>query len=68
MLMYTVIPCPCHSFVECMQDEWIGCLVKEQIKLVLGKQQKKVLLLMAGPLRPNPPPPSSLMAVETLER
>ena len=23
---------------------------------------------MAGPLRPNPPPPSSLMAVEILER
>ena len=23
---------------------------------------------MAGPLRPNPPPPSSLMAVEKLER
>ena len=22
----------------------------------LGKPQKKVLLLMAGPLRPNPPP------------
>ena len=33
-----------------------------------GKSQKKVLLLMARPLRPNPPPPSSLMAVEILER
>ena len=33
----------------------------------LGKLQKKVLLL-AGPLRPNPLPPSSLMAVEILER
>ena len=30
--------------------------------------KKKVLLLMAGPLRPNLPPPSSLMAVEILER
>ena len=29
--------------------------------------KKKVLLLMAGPLKPNPPPPSSLMAVEILE-
>ena len=33
----------------------------------LGKPQKKVLLLMARPLRPNPPPPSSIMAVGTLE-
>ena len=24
----------------------------------LGKPQKKILLLIAGPLRPNPPPPS----------
>ena len=29
---------------------------------------KQVLLLMTGPLRPNPHPPSSLMAVEILER
>ena len=29
---------------------------------------KKNLLLMARPLRPNPPPSSSLMAVEILER
>ena len=29
---------------------------------------KKVLLLMAEPLRPNPPPPSSLMAVGKMER
>jgi len=29
---------------------------------------KKVLPLMAGPLRPNPPPPSGLMADGTLER
>ena len=28
---------------------------------------KKVLVLMAGPLRPNPPTPSNLMAVEILE-
>ena len=27
-------------------------------------RRKKVLLFMAGPLRPNPPPPSSLMAVK----
>ena len=32
----------------------------------VGKPQKK-LSLMAGPLRPNPPPPSSLMGVEILE-
>ena len=30
--------------------------------------RKKVLFLMAGPLRPNPPSLSSLMAVEILER
>ena len=29
----------------------------------LGKPQKKVIFLMAGPLRPYPPPPQSLMAV-----
>ena len=29
---------------------------------------KKNLLLMTGSLRPNPPPPSSVMAAETLER
>ena len=29
---------------------------------------KRVLLLMAWPLRPNPPPPSSLMVVEILDR
>ena len=34
----------------------------------LGNPKKKVFLLMAGPLRPKPPPPSSLMAVGTLER
>ena len=28
----------------------------------------KNILFMAGPLRPNLPPPSSLMAVEILER
>ena len=33
----------------------------------LGQPQKNVLLLMVGPLRPNSPPPSSLMAVENLE-
>ena len=33
-----------------------------------GSRKKKVILVMAGPLRSNPPPPSSLMAVETLER
>ena len=33
----------------------------------LRKPQKNVLLLMAGQLRPNPPP-SSLMAVGTLEK
>ena len=38
--------------------------------LMLREAAKKVLFLMAGPLRPNPPPPppSSLMAVGTLER
>ena len=30
----------------------------------LGKPQKKVILLMAGPLRPYPPPPSALMAIK----
>ena len=30
--------------------------------------RKKVLFLMAGSLRPNPPTPSSLMAVKILER
>ena len=31
----------------------------------VGKPPKKVILLMAGPLRPNTPPPSSsLMALE----
>ena len=34
----------------------------------LREAAKKVIFLMAGPLRPNPPPPSSLMAVEILER
>ena len=29
---------------------------------------KKVLFLMAGPFRPNPPTPLELMAVEILER
>ena len=38
------------------------------VKYTLGKLQKKIILLMAGPLRPNPPPPSSLMAVEIFER
>ena len=33
-----------------------------------GSRNKKVLLLMAGPLRPNSPPPSSLMAVGKMER
>ena len=33
-----------------------------------GRRQKKVLALMARPLRPNPPPLSSLMAVVKLER
>ena len=32
----------------------------------LGSRKKKVLLLMAGPLKPTPPP-SSIMAVGTLE-
>ena len=45
--------------------EWVE---NEVSRIGLGKPQKKVLLLMAGPLRPNPPPPSSLMAVEILER
>ena len=35
------------------------------MSLFFRKAEKKVLLLMAGPLRPNPP--SSLMAVEILE-
>ena len=34
----------------------------------LREAAKKVLLLMARPLRPNPPPPSSIMAIEILER
>ena len=37
------------------------CSIREAAK-------KLVLLLMAGPLRPNLPPPSSLMAVGNLER
>ena len=39
-----------------------GYYIKD--KSHLGKPQNKVLLLMAGPLRPNPP--SSLMAVEVI--
>ena len=39
-----------------------GCTV------LVREAAKKDLLLMAGPLRHNPPPPSSLMAVEILEK
>ena len=34
-------------------------------KNMLGKPQKKVPQLMARPLRPYPPPPSSLRAIGT---
>ena len=40
----------------------------EDYSVSIREAAKKVLLLMDGPLRPNPPPHSSLMAVGTLER
>ena len=33
---------------------------KQQIKVQLREAEKKVLLLIAGQLRPNPPPPLEL--------
>ena len=52
-----------HYFFACCNF----CIILKESFIIfykywLGKPQKKVLLLMAGPLRPYPLPPKSLMA------
>ena len=55
-------------FCELRPNVPTGSLLISKYTLEVREDAKKVPLLMAGPLRPNPPPPLSLVAVEILER
>ena len=56
-----------NTMVKKCNNICVLCKVLKKRRLMSKGSRKKNILLMAGPLRPTPPP-SSLTAVETLER